>query len=329
MTNKLTVLSGMRPTGRLHLGHYSVIENWIELTKQYEAYFFTADWHAITTQFDNTDNLAENKKQVVIDWLSAGLDPEQCHIFNQSEVKEHAEMHLLFSMITPLSWLERVPTYKGQVEQFSKQGKDITTYGFLGYPLLMASDILMYLPFGVPVGEDQSAHLEFARELARRFNHLYQSELFPEPQALFAKIKMLPGIDKRKMSKSYDNYINLSADAKEVKDKIWQMITDPARIRKDDPGHPDICTVYAYHGFYNAKEQAQICEDCKKGAIGCGQCKLRLNEKLNQFLEPIRERRAQLEQNPKMLAEIVDAGNAAARKKAQATMAQMREVMQL
>ena len=328
-TPKECVLSGMRPTGRLHLGHYSVLENWIALCEHYEAYFFTADWHAITTQFDDTDDICENKKQVVIDWLSAGLDPAACHIFNQSEIKEHAEMHLLFSMITPLSWLERVPTYKGQVEQFRVQGKDITTYGFLGYPLLQAADILMYLPYGVPVGEDQDAHIEFARELARRFNHLYKVKLFPEPKGLFAKVKTLPGLDGRKMSKSYDNYISLSADEAEVKRRVWQMVTDPARIRKNDPGHPDICTVYAFHGIYNDQMQQPICMACQKGEIGCGECKLKLTDKLNEFLAPIRTRRAALEQHPQELDDILREGNRAARLQAISTMEQMREAMKL
>ena len=328
-TKKERVLSGMRPTGRLHLGHYSVLENWIALSQRYEAYFFTADWHAITTQFDDTGDIRENKRQVVIDWLSAGLDPAACHIFNQSEIKEHAEMHLLFSMITPLSWLERVPTYKGQVEQFREQGKDITTYGFLGYPLLQAADILMYLPYGVPVGEDQDAHIEFSRELARRFNHLYQTKLFPEPKGLFAKVKMLPGLDGRKMSKSYDNYISLCADEAEVKRRVWQMVTDPARIHKNDPGHPDICTVYAFHGFYNAAEQPAICLACQKGEIGCGECKLKLTAKLNEFLSPIRARRAELEQHPDQLDDILREGNKAARGRAVSTMELMREAMKL
>lgn len=328
-TKKERVLSGMRPTGRLHLGHYSVIENWLELSRSYEAYFFTADWHAITTQFDDTTSLRENKRQIVIDWLAAGLNPRECHIFNQSEVKEHAEMHLLFAMITPLSWLERVPTYKGQIEQFQHQGKDITTYGFLGYPLLQAADILMYIPYGVPVGEDQSAHVEFSRELARRFNHLYQTALFPEPRLLLCKIKNLPGVDGRKMSKSYDNFISLSADEAEVKQRVRQMVTDPARIHKDDLGHPDICTVYAYHGFYNEAEQPAICEACKKGEIGCGECKLRLTARLNEFLSPIRARRAELEAHPHELDDILHEGNAAARERAQNTMSLMREAMKL
>ncbi|MCR4962328.1 MAG: tryptophan--tRNA ligase [Firmicutes bacterium] len=327
MTGKGRILSGMRPTGRLHLGHYSVIENWARLSEDYDAYFFTADWHAITTQFDQTDKLRENKRQVVIDYISAGLDPEKCHIFHQSDIKEHAELHLLMSMITPLPWLERVPTYKGQVRQFKDQGKDIATYGFLGYPLLMSADILMYRPVGVPVGEDQLPHCEFTRELARRFNNMYNVEIFPEPEAILAKIKVLPGTDNRKMSKSYNNYINLSFTAEEVKDKVWQMITDPARIRKTDPGHPDICAVYAYHGFYNQEEQPEICAACQAGSIGCGQCKKMLTQKINDFLDPIREKRAQLETMPDLLDDIIEDGNNAARQQAQITMEMVREAI--
>lgn len=324
-----TVLSGMRPTGPLHLGHYSVVENWIKLSEKYDCYYFTADWHAITTQFDATDNLAKNKRNIVIDWLAAGLDPQKCHIFHQSDIKEHAELHLLLSMITPLSWLERVPTYKDQIHQFRDQGKDIATYGFLGYPLLQAADILMYRPIGVPVGEDQLPHLEFCRELSRRFYALYGEKVFTEPKALLAKISMLPGIDKRKMSKSYNNFINLSADEKEVKDKVKQMITDPERIRKTDPGHPDICCVHTYHGFYNKQQQAEITENCRGGAIGCGDCKNCLSAKINEFLEPVRERRAKLEAQPQLVDEVIAAGNKEARKVAVETMVMVREAMKI
>ncbi len=329
MAVKERMLSGMRPTGRLHLGHQRVIAEWIKLCDQYDAYWFTADWHAITTQFDDTGHLCDNKREIVIDWLSAGLDPEKCHIFHQSDIKEHAELHLLFSMITPISWLERVPTYKGQLEAFREKGKDIATYGFLGYPLLMAADILMYRPVGVPVGEDQAPHLELCRELIRRFHHLYQCEIFMEPKPVFNHIPILPGTDNRKMSKSYGNVIDLASSAKEVKDKVWNMVTDKSRIHKDDPGHPDVCAVYAYQGFYNQEEQAEICENCKLGKIGCGECKKKLTQRINDFLEPMREKRAFYEANPKMLDEIVDAGNSAARTVARETMEMVREAMKL
>ncbi len=329
MTEKEKVLSGMRPTGRLHLGHYRVIENWLTLCDKYDAYFFTADWHAITTQFDDTENLRDNKKQVVIDWLSAGLDPERCHIFHQSDIKEHAELHVLMSMITPLSWLERVPTFKGQLAAFKEKGKDISTYGFLGYPLLMACDILMYRPVGVPVGQDQLPHVEFCRELVRRFHSLYDCQIFPEPKPLFSQIALLPGLDNRKMSKSYNNYINLSDSEAVLKEKVWSMITDKTRIHKTDPGHPEVCAVYAYQGFYNSEEQPEICAACKLGQIGCGECKKKLNQKLNDFLAPIRERRAFYEAHPEQLDEIVAAGNDAARREAVATMELVRDAVRI
>lgn len=329
MAQKQRLLSGMRPTGRLHLGHYNVIKEWVRLCDLYDSYWFTADWHAITTQFDNTDSIRANRREIVIDWLSAGLDPEKCHIFHQSDIKEHAELHLLFSMITPLSWLERVPTYKGQLEAFKEKGKDIATYGFLGYPLLMAADILMYRPSGVPVGEDQAPHVEFCRELLRRFHHLYNCQVFPEPQPVFNHIEILPGTDNRKMSKSYGNFILLSEKPEDVKTKVWSMVTDASRIRKTDPGHPDVCAVYAYQGFFNKAEQPQICADCKAGAIGCGQCKKRLTECINDFLEPMRERRAKYEAQPALLDEIIDAGNTAARKTACETMGMVREAMKI
>lgn len=329
MADNQRILSGMRPTGRLHLGHHRVIESWIELTKKYDAYFFSADWHALTTKFDETESLRVNKREVVIDWLSAGLDPEKCHIFHQSDIKEHAELHVLFSMITPLSWLERVPTYKGQLAAFQAKGKDIATYGFLGYPLLMAVDILMYRPIAVPVGEDQLPHVEFCRELVRRFHHLYDCQIFPEPSSIFSKIETLPGTDNRKMSKSYDNCIYLSSSAAEVKDKVWQMVTDPTRIRKTDPGHPDVCAVYTYQGFFNKEEQPEICACCKAGTIGCGECKKKLTEKINAFLDPIRDRRAELESHPTMLDEIIESGNTAARTVARETMEMVRDAIRV
>ena len=321
------ILSGMRPTGRLHLGHYSVLENWARLQNDYDAYFFIADYHALTTAFDNSRIIPENIREIALDWLASGLDPEQAAIFVQSTVREHAELHLIFSMITPLSWLERVPTYKAQVEQFAAGGKDITTYGFLGYPLLMAADILLYRAYGVPVGEDQLPHIEFCRELARRFNYIYKREVFPEPQGLLAKIKQLPGLDGRKMSKSYDNFILLGAERQEIEGKVRQMVTDPARIRKDDPGHPEICTVYNYHKFYNEAEAPEIKRDCEGGCIGCVACKKRLAAKLDQYMEPIRERREHFAGQPELVTEILEAGREKAARKAGETLGLVREAM--
>lgn len=322
-----TILSGMRPTGRLHLGHYSVLENWAKLQNDYEAYFFIADYHALTTGFDKSAEVKQHIRDLALDWLASGIDPEKSAIFVQSQVREHAEMHLLFSMLTPLSWLERVPTYKDQVNQFAKTGKDITTYGFLGYPLLMAADILLYRSCGVPVGEDQLPHIEFCRELARRFNHIYQHEVFPEPQALMAKIKLLPGLDGRKMSKSYNNYITLGASPEEISQRVRQMVTDPARIRKDDPGHPEICNVYTYHKFYNEEEQEEIKCCCQAGGIGCVACKKRLMAKLDEYMAPIRERREHFAANPKLVDEILEDGRVRASKKAGETLAAVRDAM--
>lgn len=329
MTKQGIILSGMRPTGRLHLGHYSVLENWAKLQQEYESYFFIADLHALTTAFDTPEQIQDNIKNLALDYLAAGLDPEKAAIFVQSQVKEHAELHLLFSMITPLSWLERVPTYKDQVNQFQKSGKDITTYGFLGYPLLMASDILLYRSTAVPVGEDQLPHLEFCRELARRFNYMYKTDIFPEPQALLSKIKLLPGIDNRKMSKSYHNDIPLAATSDEIMAKVRQMVTDPARIKKDDPGHPEVCAVYTYHKFYNEAEQPEICESCKAGTIGCVACKKRLAAKLDEFMAPIRERREHFATQPQLLDEVLANGRDKAAKAAGETISRVKDVMGL
>ena len=321
------VLSGMRPTGRLHLGHYSVLENWAVLQKEYDAYFFIADYHALTTAFDNPSFIRQNIHDMALDWLAAGLNPEYSSIFVQSQVKELPDLHILFSMITPLSWLERVPTFKDQVSQFSKGGKDIMTYGFLGYPQLMAADILLYRAFGVPVGEDQIPHVEFCRELARRFNYLYQKQVFPEPQALMSKIKQLPGLDGRKMSKSYGNYITLGAERKEIEQRVRQMVTDPARIRKDDLGHPEVCTVYTYHKFYNNDEHEQIKCDCEKGCIGCVACKKRLAARLDEYMTPIRERRAYFAEKPQLVKDILHEGKQRASQKAAETMAMVHDAM--
>lgn len=329
MTKNGIILSGMRPTGRLHLGHYSVLENWANLQQEYESYFFIADLHALTTAFDTPEALQDNIKELALDYLAAGIDPEKSAIFAQSHVKEHTELHLLFSMITPLSWLERVPTYKDQVNQFKKSGKDITTYGFLGYPLLMASDILLYRSTAVPVGEDQLPHLEFTRELARRFNYLYKTDIFPEPQALLSKIKLLPGIDNRKMSKSYHNDITLAAATDEIMAKVRQMVTDPARIKKDDPGHPEVCAVYTYHKFYNEAEQEEICASCKAGTIGCVACKKRLAAKLDEFMAPIRERREHFAAQPKLLDDVLAEGRDKAARAAGETLDKVKSVMGL
>lgn len=324
---KGTILSGMRPTGALHLGNYfGALENWIKLQDEYDCYFTVVDWHALTTGYEDTSDIKKNIDDMLIDWLSAGLDPEKCRIFIQSHVKEHAELHLLFSMITPLSWLFRCPTYKDQLSQM--KDRDITTYGFLGYPCLQAADILVYKANVVPVGEDQLPHVELTREIARRFNHIY-GEVFPEPQSKLTKAKVLPGLDGRKMSKSYGNYIALSDSPEEIRKKANMMITDPARIRKDDPGHPEVCTVFAFHKVFNEGEVTEIEESCRGGKIGCVACKKNLANKMVEYMTPIYERRQDILKKPQILKEIVAQGDEAARKIAGNTIEEVRKAMKI
>lgn len=325
--SKKRIVSGMRPTGSLHLGNYfGALENWVRLQDEYECFYFVADWHALTTGYENTSDFKDNTKNMVIDWLAAGLEPDKCIIFRQSDIKQHAELHLLLSMITPLSWLTRCPTYKDQIKQL--KDKDITTYGFLGYPCLMASDIIVYNAEFVPVGEDQIPHLEMTREIARRFNFIYK-EVFKEPQPLLTEAKVLPGLDGRKMSKSYNNTILLSETADEVKRKVNSMITDPQRIKKDDPGHPKVCTVFAYKKIFSPDEVKQVESDCKAGKIGCVQCKKVLIEKLNEYLEPIRKRREELLKNPEIVDQVLQSGAENAKKIAEETMESVRKAMNI
>lgn len=321
------IFSGMRPTGKLHIGHLSVLENWVKMQDEYKCFFGIVDWHALTTAFEDTEDLQDHIKMMLLDWLSAGLDPEKSPIFIQSNVKEHGEFHLLLSMITPLSWLERVPTYKDQLQQLGQQGKDISTFGFLGYPLLMASDILVYRADTVPVGEDQLPHLEFCREIARRFNHLYQTDVLPEPKAKLSKIALLPGVDGRKMSKSYNNDISLSASKQEILEKVQRMVTDPQRIKKTDKGNPDVCIVHKYHSIYNTAEIEEIRESCRGGKIGCVACKKRLAIILDDVLSPMRERHSYYESRPELLQEILVNGAKKARQEAGKTMELIRTAM--
>lgn len=323
-----TILSGMRPTGRLQLGNLlGALDNWVKMQHDYRCFFSVVDWHALTTGYEDTVDLRENTYQMVIDWLSAGLDPEKNVIFRQSDVKEHAELHLLFSMFTPLSWLERVPTYKDQIEQL--RGKNLATYGFLGYPLLQSADILVYRADAVPVGEDQAPHIEMTREVARRFNFLYNKPIFPEPATILNVVKLLPGIDGRKMSKSYGNTIEMSDHPDEVRRKVSQMITDPGRMRKTDPGNPDICTAFTFHGVFTAAEVANVEDVCRRGEIGCVQCKKQLGDRLVAYLEPIYERRQHWESKRGEIREILELGAQRARVVAAETMELVREVMNL
>lgn len=325
--SKGVILSGMRPTGRLHLGHLSVLENWVRLQNEYKCYWMVADLHAMTTSFEDTGAIRENTRDMVIDWLSVGLDPAKSAIFVQSNVHQHAELHLMFSMFTPLSWLERCPTYKDQVQQLGEQGKDINTYGFLGYPLLQAADILLYKGDAVPVGVDQLPHVEMCREIARRFNFLYKTNIFPEAQALLAKESLMPGTDGRKMSKSYNNFISIGASTAEIQERVRSMVTDPARVRKNDPGHPEVCVLYKFQEIYNPERTAEIAAECRKGTVGCVACKKELAAKLDAAMAPYRERREYYLANPGQVEDILAEGDRKAAETAAETMGQVREAL--
>lgn len=325
--SKGRILSGMRPTGRLHLGNLlGALANWVKLQDDYECFFAVVDWHALTTGYEDTSGIRDNVREVVKDYLAAGIDPEKSTVFLQSSVKEHAELHLLLSMITPLGWLERCPTYKDQLQQLS--GKDITTYGFLGYPVLMASDILVYRADTVPVGEDQLPHLELSREIARRFNYLY-SPVFPEPKALLNEVTVLMGTDGRKMSKSYGNTIQIASGEDEVRAAVQSMVTDPARIRKTDPGHPEVCTVYSYYKAIAPQLAAARGDECRQAGIGCVACKKQLGDAIVQYLSPMWERRRAVESDPGLIDDLLASGAAQARQAAAATMSQVREAMRI
>lgn len=326
------VLSGMRPTGKLHLGNYmGALYNWVRLQHEYNCYFFVADWHALTTDYADTSNVRQNVMDVALDWLGAGLDPERCVLFVQSLVPQHAELHLLLSMIMPLGWLERVPTYKEQQLQMAE--KDLTTYGFLGYPLLMATDILIYQADFVPVGQDQVAHVEVTREVARRFNHFYpgaKGEILPEPQVLLTPSPKLPGTDGRKMSKSYGNTIMLTDPEPVVRQKLKTMVTDPARVRRSDPGDPDVCPVGDLHKVFSTSATlARVYEGCRSAGIGCIECKGWAADAIVAELRPIQERRRQFEEKPSVVHDILHNGSQLARARAEETMEQVRDAMHL
>lgn len=325
------ILSGMRPTGKLHLGNLEgALKQWVALQEEFLCFWMIADWHALTTDYENPRGIKTNILEVTMDFLSAGLDPEKSSIFLQSQVKEHAELHLLLSMITPTPWLLRNPTVKEQARDMGliENEEELTkiNYGFLGYPVLQAADILIYKADFVPVGKDQLPHLEITRDIARRFNFLYKP-IFPEPQPIIGEAPLLPGIDGRKMSKSYDNCIFLSDAPEVVRLKVRNMFTDPKRIYRSDPGHPEECPVFAYHSLYNAPQKEQIAEDCRSAKIGCVECKALCAEALLKALEPIRERRNKLEQNPSLIWGILEEGAKKAREVARATMEEVRAVM--
>jgi tryptophanyl-tRNA synthetase len=323
---KERVLSGMQASGSVHLGNLvGALQNWVKLQDKYDCYYFIADWHALTTGYSNPSAIRESAKDLILNFLSVGLDPEKCTIFTQSRILEHAELHLLLSMITPLGWLERVPTYKEKQQEL--KDRDLATYGFLGYPLLQTADIIIYRAKHVPVGVDQVPHLEISREIARRFNNLY-GEVFPEPEALLTEFPKVPGVDGRKMSKSYGNAIYLSDSPKEVEHKIKTMATDPARIRRTDRGNPDLSPVHQLHKVFSSKEeQDYVAEGCRTAGIGCIDCKKILIKNVFKVLEPVWAKREELIKNPDLLQEIVNKGNDKARRVCQETMDLVRKAM--
>src|ERR1700723_2961631 len=323
------VLSGMRSTGKLHLGNYvGALDNWVRMQDEYECFFCVVDWHALTTDYADTSQVKQNSLEVALDWLAAGLDPEKSVVFLQSHVPAHAELPLLFSMIAPLGWLERVPTYKEQRENI--KDKDLGTYGFLGYPVLMSSDILVYKADVVPVGEDQVAHVELTREIARRFNGFYgdSKEVFPEPQSLLTPAAKLPGTDGRKMSKSYGNTVLLTAPEPVVRQKLKTMGTDPARGRRSDPGNPDECPVGDLHKIFSDQAtMAKVNEGCRSARIGCIECKGWVADAILNLLNPMQQRRKKFEENPRLAWDILEAGTERARQAAGETMADARAAM--
>jgi len=327
---KKRILSGMRPTGALHLGNlHGALKNWIELQNSgdYECYYFVADWHALTSEYNNTDLIRENIIDMVIDWLSVGLDPLRSTLFIQSRIKEHAELFLILSMITPLPWLERNPTYKEVKEELSE--KDLSTFGFLGYPVLQAADIIMYKAYGVPVGVDQLPHVELTREIARRFNFLYR-EIFPIPEPLLTDVPKMLGIDGRKMSKSYNNSIYISDREDSLKTKIDSMFTDPQRMRRNDPGRPELCNVFAFHQIYSPPDNVrEISIECKRAGIGCTDCKKFLADQIIRGMQPIHERQDYFRGHIDEVESIIEDGNTRATRIARATMDEVRDAVKI
>jgi tryptophanyl-tRNA synthetase len=313
----------MRSTGKLHLGHYfGTLRNWVAMQERHDCFFFAADWHALTSEYADPSQITANTIEAMADWIAAGVDPERSVVFVQSMVPEHAELHLVLSMITPLGWLERVPTYKDQIREI--ENRDLATYGFLGYPVLQTADILVYRAHSVPVGEDQASHLEISREIARRFNSLY-GETFPEPQALFTPSAKVPGLDGRKMSKSYGNAINLSDPPDVIRQKCMSMFTDPTRIKRSDPGHPESCNLFEFHRLLSPPEVAERVErECRAAQIGCVDDKRLLAEQMIAFLEPLQRRREEALRDPGALLELLRAGSRRAQERARETMEQVR-----
>ena len=328
MSDSQIVLSGMRSTGKLHLGHlFGTLNNWVDLQERHRCYFFAADLHALTSDYADPSRVTENTIEALADWIAAGIDPAKSVVFVQSMVPEHAELHLILSMITPLGWLERVPTYKDQMREI--ENRDLNTYGFLGYPVLQTADIILYRAHLVPVGEDQASHLEISREITRRFNTLY-GNVFPEPRALFTKTPRVPGLDGRKMSKSYDNAINLSDPPAVVRQKCMSMFTDPTRVRRSDPGHPESCNLFELHRLVSPPELiARVESECRLATIGCVDDKKLIAEQIIALLEPMQQRRQALLRERGALLALLRDGSARARVRAQETMALVRDALGL
>ncbi|MDD5044603.1 MAG: tryptophan--tRNA ligase [Candidatus Omnitrophica bacterium] len=325
---KKRILSGMRPTGKLHLGHLvGALKNWVDLQTKYDCFFMVADWHALMSEYENPYQLEKNAYDNVADWLSCGIDPDESVIFIQSEVKEHLDLFMVFSCLTPLGWLERCPTYKEQLREVT--GRDLHSYGFLGYPVLQAADILIYKAEKVPVGEDQLPHLELTREIARRFNSLYKKEIFPEPEAILTKTPRLVGLDGRKMSKSYNNTIDLSDGEEEVKKKVSSMITDPKRIKLADKGHPEVCTVYSYYETFLPERKEEVRSWCANAKLGCTDCKKELARAILGILKPIHEKRAELLKDKLKLRKILDQGRDKAAELAGQTRREIKDLIKI
>lgn len=325
---KKRILSGMRPTGKLHLGHLvGALENWVKLQEEYDCFFMVADWHALMSEYEKTEALNENIVDNVIDWLACGISPKKSTIFVQSQVKEHLELFMIFSMFTPLGWLERCPTYKEQLREITN--RELHTYAFLGYPVLQAADILLYKAQVVPVGEDQLPHLELTREIGRKFNSLYKKDIFPEPDGLLTKLPRLLGLDGRKMSKSYNNFINLSEEPQGIRTKVQAMFTDPLRIKLFDPGHPESCNVHNYYRVFAPERAEEIEPLCRQSKIGCTDCKKELAEILIKFLEPIQERRNKLVKNKSEVLDILKEGREKACRAAGQTISEAKALVNL
>ena len=321
----MRVVSGMRPTGKLHLGHYiGVIKNWLDLQNRYECFYFVADWHALTTKFDEHIDLRKYSIELLKEWIACGIDPEKSNLYIQSEIKEHAELYLVLNMITPVSWLERNPTYKDAMLQ--EEYKKKNNAGFLTYPVLQTADIILYDADFVPIGEDQKPHLELAREIVRHFHFLYKSEVFKEPKELLTEIPRLPGLDGRKMSKSFNNAIYLDESDKEIWEKVRKAKTDPARIKKTDPGHPEVCIVFEYHKAFSTPEEVKEIETaCKEGSIGCVECKKRCAANIQKIVDPIREKKESLTDD--YILDIINEGNKKAKEIASSKMNEVNKII--